>query len=280
MTRTLIFVPTYNESQNVARMVAELLALPVQADLLFMDDGSPDGTGDLLDALAVQHPRLSVVHRAGKLGIGSAHLAGIGYAYDREYDILVTLDCDFTHQPADVMKLLSHARKFPVTAGSRYMADDSLPGWNLLRRSLTSLGHAMTTRLLKIPFDATGALRTYDLRRIPRAAFDLVRARGYGFFFESMYVLVNNGFDVKEIPIVLPARTYGSSKMTIRETIRSGTRLLSLWKQSVVDPEAYRLPPALPVITDLKDRQGWDQYWADKTATTNRTYDQIGRAHV
>src|SRR5687768_12550957 len=261
-------------------MVKQLLALPVDGDLMFMDDASPDGTGRILDALAATEPRLSVIHRAGKLGIGSAHLAGISKAYDLGYDRLVTLDCDFTHSPADVLQLLESSAGADVTTGSRYLAAGSLPGWNVFRRSLTGVGHLLTKHLLRIPFDATGALRAYDLRRIPRELFDLVRAQGYGFFFESMLVLVRNGFRVKEFPIVLPARTYGSSKMTIRETVRSGSRLISLWYAGAIEPSRFRIaPPAPATDPSLSDPQGWDTYWDEKSRPSTKAYELIATAY-
>ena len=278
--KTLIFVPTFNERDNVESMVQQLVALPLDADLIFMDDASPDGTGELLDALATKHPRLSVMHRSGKLGIGSAHIDGINRAYDLGYDRLVTLDCDFTHSPSDVLKLINNSTGFDVTAGSRYLAPGSLPGWNLMRQSLTGFGHLLTKHLLDIQFDATGALRAYDLRTIPREAFNLVKARGYGFFFESMFVLVRNGYSVKEFPIVLPARTYGSSKMTTREVFRSANRLLSLWKESVVDPDRFVVRKAMASVNaSLVDPQGWASYWEKKSVPSTRAYELIATAY-
>ncbi len=278
--RTLIFVPTYNEAQNAERMARQLLALPLDADVLFMDDASPDGTGDILDAIAESESRLTVIHRTGKLGIGSAHLDGIARAYALGYERVITLDCDFTHKPTDVLRLLESAVGADIVTGSRYLAPESLPGWNIMRRSLTGFGHILTERLLRIPFDATGALRTYDLRTIPRELFDLVRARGYGFFFESMFVLVRNGFRVKEVPIVLPARTYGSSKMTAREAYRSGSRLLALWKEDLLDETRFRLPRARASIdSTLTDPQGWDSYWEAKAQPTKRAYELIARVY-
>jgi dolichol-phosphate mannosyltransferase len=128
--RTLIFIPTYNERENVEPMVAQLLALGLDADLLFLDDDSPDGTGQVLDALAARHARLLVIHRAGKRGIGSAHLDGIAWAYDHGYDLLATLDCDFTHSPADLARLLEAVGDHDIAVGSRYLQEGSLPGWN------------------------------------------------------------------------------------------------------------------------------------------------------
>lgn len=279
-SESLIFVPTYNESENVENMVAQLLELPVDADLLFLDDNSPDGTGDILDKLAAIHPRLTVAHRNAKLGIGSAHLEGIRTAYERGYKQLITLDCDFTHSPTDVIRLKAQAGRAGVVVGSRYMSADSLPGWNLFRRLLTGFGHLLTRRLLRIPFDATGALRVYDLERIPKELFELVRARGYAFFFESMFVLVRNGIAVKEVPIVLPARTYGSSKMTTRETLRSGLRVLSVWRENAIAPSRFRIDFATPAIDPaVGDDVAWNAYWNSKSSTSARLYDLIATAY-
>ena len=261
-------------------MAMALLDLPLHADVLFIDDASPDGTGEIIDRIAKRTDRLFALHRAGKLGVGSAHVDGIRWAYDRGYERLITLDCDFTHSPSDVMRLVDSSTGYDVTTGSRYMEADSLPGWNVLRRSLTGFGHVLTKNLLGIKFDATGALRVYDLRRIPRELFDMIRARGYGFFFESMFLLVRNGFSVTEVPIVLPARTYGSSKMTVRETMRSGSQLLGLWKESVSRPSKFKLVRKDPEIdASLVDPQGWDSYWDQKSTRTNRAYDVIATAY-
>ena len=262
-------------------MVKELLALPLSGDLLFLDDNSPDGTGELLDSLATEHTRLSVIHRSGKLGVGSAHIDGINWAYDHGYERLITLDCDFTHSPRDVQRLLEQSEGYDLTIGSRYVEANSLPGWNPLRRALTGFGHILTTKLLRIPFDATGALRIYDLRVIPRELFNSIRARGYGFFFESMFACLQNKVRVKEVPIVLPARTYGHSKMSLKETMRSGFQLLDLWVGSVVSPARYRSKTASqPVLNDdLHDPQNWDAYWGEKRTSSNRAYDLLAEAY-
>jgi dolichol-phosphate mannosyltransferase len=281
----LIFIPTYNEQENVENMARQLLALELDADILFMDDGSPDGTGEILDRLASEHTRLSVIHRSGKLGIGSAHIDGIRLAYERGYDRLVTMDCDFTHTPADVLRLLDYANGYDVAVGSRYMRPNSLPGWNPLRRSLTGIGHFLTTNVLGVGVDATGALRAYDLRRIPREIFDLVKARGYAFFFESMFVIVKNGFSVNEFPIELPARTYGHSKMTLRETLRSGSHLLWLRGASLKTPERFRLTKesvalyGATIDPALTDPQGWDAYWDEHDRPRSKVYSTVAELY-
>jgi dolichol-phosphate mannosyltransferase len=272
--KTLIFIPTYNERENVGPMCEQIFALGLDADLLFMDDGSPDGTGQLLDTLAAEHSRMRVVHRAGKAGIGSAHKAGIKLAYDEGYERLVTLDCDFTHRPEMIGQFLERCDTADAVVGSRYLETGSLPGWSALRKSLTTLGHVLTKNMLGISQDATGAFRAYNLTKISRELFDLVQSNGYAFFFESMLVLQRNGLAIAEIPIMLPARTYGSSKMTVDEVRRSVATLLTLFIQDQTNPGRFR-PGKTSVVIDpaLVDPQNWNEYWDAKSAKAAAVYD-------
>lgn len=233
----LIFIPTYNERENVERLYVELAALPVDADFLFLDDNSPDGTGVLLDAIAASDMRVAVIHRSGKLGIGSAHQAGIRYAYDHGYSHLVTMDCDFTHPPSYIPVFLKQVEECEVVVGSRYMSKESLADWNWYRKFLTHLGHFLTTLLLKMPYDASGAFRVYNLPRIDSLVFSRVRSASYSFFFESLCLLCMNGARVKEIPISLPKRTYGHSKMQLSDIGGSLKKLMALWWRFRVFPE-------------------------------------------
>jgi dolichol-phosphate mannosyltransferase len=274
--KTLIFVPTYNERENAAELFHQILALQLNADLLFLDDNSPDGTGQLLDELAAKHPCLQVIHRSGKLGIGSAHLDGIQWAYDHGYTRLVTMDCDFTHSPTDIPRLLERAESCDVVVGSRWLQSGSLAGWNIFRRFLTSIGHVLTRLLLRMPYDATGAFRLYNLPRIPRHVFTRVGSQGYAFFFESLFLLLRNGFSVCEIPIVLPTRTYGHSKMSLHEAGGSAGRILKLYMATRLNPEQFCLPePLTQLNSHLVDPQHWDEYWDKKKRATSVVYDVI-----
>jgi dolichol-phosphate mannosyltransferase len=240
--KTLIVIPTYNERLNVSPMCEQILALGLDADLVFIDDSSPDGTGALLEELAAKHARVRVLHRPGKAGIGSAHQAGIALAYDEGYARLVTLDCDFTHSPQLIPVFLERAEGAPVVVGSRYIESDSLPGWTLVRKILTGAGHVLTKSLLGVSEDATGAFRAYDTARVPREVFSLVRSTGYSFFFESLLVLARNGLPIAEVPITLPARTAGHSKMSFAEIGRSVEMLATLYWESRTDPDRFLLP--------------------------------------
>jgi dolichol-phosphate mannosyltransferase len=260
-------------------MCEAILGLGLNADLVFLDDNSPDGTGAVLDELAARHKRVRVVHRAGKAGLGSAHLAGIALAYDEDYDRLVTLDCDFTHPPTLIPKFLERSEHADVVVGSRFLQEGSLPDWSLFRKFLTTFGHFLTKTMLSMAQDATGAFRVYNLRTIPRDVFSLVQSRGFSFFFESLFILSRNGHSVGEIPIALPARAYGKSKMNFQEMRRSLSTLATLFLQDQTDPARFRLSKSSERDPALVDPQNWNDYWAKKSAKTTAVYDLIATAY-
>jgi len=263
----LIFIPTYNERENAEQILGQILALELPADLLFVDDNSPDGTGELLDRLAAAHANVSVRHRSGKLGIGSAHAEGINWAYDRGYRLLLTMDCDFTHSPEYIRDFLAQADSADIVVGSRYLQEKSLSTWNAYRRVLTSLGHVATGLFLRMPYDATGAFRLYRLDRISRYFLDAVHSRGYSFFFESLYVLHLNGYRVAEIPTHLPARVYGHSKMKMRDAFHSLSQLVHTYFTTLLNRERFEIAEPFRAESGKEvpvDTQGWDDYWSDK----------------
>jgi dolichol-phosphate mannosyltransferase len=259
----LVFIPTYNEHENVEKICSQILTLGIGLDILFLDDNSTDGTGTILKKLVKEHPNVRVVFRPGKLGVGSAHLDGIRWAYDYGYKKLITMDCDFTHLPSYLPDFISRSNDYDVVIGSRYLLGNSLPEWNLFRKFLTHAGHFMTKHLLGIKYDATGAFRLYRLDRVPRQVFDLVRSKGYSFFFESLYVLQVNDFRICELPIVLPARTYGHSKMSASDAFHSFQRLIHLYTTVVIKRKQYLLTFPSPNPREqaaLLNSQEWDEY--------------------
>jgi dolichol-phosphate mannosyltransferase len=239
--KTLIFIPTYNERENAPRICEEIFALGLDADVLFIDDNSPDGTGEAIEALKPKYPRLSVRHRSGKLGIGSAHAEAIAWAYEKGYCRLVTLDCDFTHSPADIPKMIAAVKSYGVAVGSRFIKAESLPGWSLLRRLMTLIGHLLTRHLLGISQDASGAFRVYDLGKIAPQIFKLVTTKGYGFFFDSLHLLKCNKIKINEISIILPSRTYGNSKMSLIEVWKGLYHLFKVATLARIDPDRFRV---------------------------------------
>lgn len=239
--RPLIFIPTYNEKDNVERILSEIVALNLGADVLFLDDNSPDGTGELLDRMALGNPAVRIIHRSRKSGIGSAHQEGIRRAYDSGRSVLITMDCDFTHPTKYLPDFLARAEMGDVAVGTRFQRSDSLADWDPVRLVLTHMAHHLTKVLLDMPYDATGAFRLYRLDRIPREIWPLVRSVGYSFFIESLFVLHSNRFPIVEVPITLPARTKGHSKMTVQDAFRTAGRLWELHQEAKRDPRRFHL---------------------------------------
>lgn len=280
--RLLIFIPTYNEVENVEALFARIRSLDLPAHVLFLDDNSPDGTGDIVDRLASENQNVHAIHRSGKQGIGSAHKEGIRWAYAHGFDLLLTMDCDFTHSPERIPDFLAYSAEHDIVIGSRYMQPRSLASWSVLRKMLTRVGHWLTTTFLRMPYDATGAFRLYNLSRIPQATFDLVYSRSYSFFFESLYVLWLNSHTVKEVPLELPARTYGHSKMAWRDAVYSSLLLLYLYVKTTLDRDALLYtPPFEPDAAtqhaprDVATGREWDAYWLAKDKPASLVYDLI-----
>ncbi len=274
----LIFIPTYNEAENVEALFNQLRGLNLPGQILFLDDNSPDGTGRIIDRLAADNGNVHAIHRSGKQGIGSAHATGIRWAYEHGFKHLVTMDCDFTHSPDRIVDFLAYAETYDVVVGSRYMQEGSLRTWNLMRKMLTRIGHLLTTTFLRMPYDATGAFRLYRLDRIPAGVFDIVSSTSYSFFFESLYVLWLNGCRVKEIPLDLPARTYGHSKMVLKDALGSTWLLVYLFLKTQIDRKSllYAEPfSASDTLEKTSVQEEWDAYWLSKKQPGALIYDLI-----
>jgi len=224
----LIIVPTYNERENVEIIARRIRTTIPEAQLLFIDDNSPDGTGAILEAFANQDQKIAVIHRPGKLGVGSAHLEGLRYAYKAGMSIVITLDADLTHSPENIHGMIEALENADVATASRFHHDGGLDGWNFTRKVMTHAGHTLTRVLLGLPYDASSAFRAYRLTTIPQGCFDLVRTSGYSFFYESLKILSMNEISIIDVPVVLPARTYGHSKMKPKDIRQSVFFLLRL----------------------------------------------------
>jgi dolichol-phosphate mannosyltransferase len=226
----VIAIPTYNEIDNIHLICSRVFAAIPEATLWFIDDNSPDGTGRHLDVLADNDHRIQVFHRAGKLGVGSAHIHAIHLAYELSIDTLVTMDADLTHSPErinEMMHLLQESNA-AVVLTSRFMAQGGLAGWTITRRTMTHLGHLLTRTLLLLPYDASGAFRAYNLSKIPRECFTITKSTGYSFFYESLKIFVLNNLKIAEMSITLPARTQGHSKMKMSDIFHSLAYMVKL----------------------------------------------------
>ena len=240
LNKTLIFVPTYNEKDNVDELCNQISELNSDLHILFVDDNSPDGTGKKLDELANSIANITVLHRRDKLGIGSAHQAGINWAYQNKYSTLITMDADFTHSPKHILDLISYSEHADVVIGSRYVKRNSMEGWTIHRRLATKMANRMIRIFLGMGYDSTGAFRLYKIDKIPKEIFKLVKSPRYSFFFESLYVLHSNNFCILEYPIVAPARSSGSSKMRFSDVFDSCLRLVKIFRSRLLSPKNYQ----------------------------------------
>jgi dolichol-phosphate mannosyltransferase len=214
--RATICLPTYNERENLEPMVRALLErLGPDGGVLVIDDGSPDGTGELADRLAAANGRVSVLHRAAKEGLGPAYLAGFRRALADGAELILEMDCDFSHDPADVPRLIEAARGADLVLGSRYVRGGRVENWSVLRRFVSRAGSLYAQVLLRTRVrDLTGGFKCYRRAVLERIDLDAVSARGYAFQIETTYRALRAGFRVVEVPIAFTERTAGSSKMS------------------------------------------------------------------
>jgi dolichol-phosphate mannosyltransferase len=223
MTSAWVVLPTFNERENLPVVVARARAAlascepPVDGAVLIVDDGSPDGTGDLADALAREHPDVRVLHRARKDGLGGAYLAGFAVALAAGADLVIEMDADLSHDPADLPRLIAAAREgADVVLGSRYAPGGRVEGWPLHRRLLSRGGGRYAAAVLRLPLtDLTGGFKCFRAPALRALAHERVASRGYAFQIELTYDASRRGFAITEIPIVFREREHGKSKMSV-----------------------------------------------------------------
>jgi dolichol-phosphate mannosyltransferase len=215
--RVLVVVPTYNELANLGPIIERLLAAVPGVHALVVDDGSPDGTGQIADRLASELPEVEVLHRPGKQGLGPAYLAGFARALASGAELLMEMDCDFSHDPADLPRLIRAADEADLVLGSRYVPGGGVERWGLVRRALSRGGSLYAQVLLGLHVrDLTGGFKCFRRAVLERLDLDGIAADGYGFQIEMTYRAVQAGFRVVEVPIVFRDRRVGQSKMSAR----------------------------------------------------------------
>jgi dolichol-phosphate mannosyltransferase len=220
--RILISVATYNERDNLAPLVREVRDTVPAADVLVIDDNSPDGTGQVADELAAADPHVRVLHRPGKLGLGTAILAAMRYAMDQGYDLLVNMDADFSHHPRHLPALLAGMSRRDVMIGSRYVQGGGTVNWPLPRRLMSRGVNAVVRLLMRLPAeDTSGAYRCYRVARLRQTDLTHLRSRGYSFQQEVLYRCRKAGARIGETPILFENRRAGASKVNPREAARS-----------------------------------------------------------
>ena len=214
----MVALATYNEIENLPRIVDEILQALPDADVLVVDDNSPDGTGRWCDERAVTEPRIRCLHRPGKLGLGSATLEAAQRAIDEGYTILITLDADGSHDPRYVVDLVRATDQADVAIGSRYCEGGAIEGWPVGRRVLSRAVNALSRRLLRLPArDTSGAFRAYRVSALQKINLSQVEARGFAYLEELLWRLARSGATFIEVPITFHQRRAGKSKISVHE---------------------------------------------------------------
>jgi len=233
MNQTVVIVPTYNERDNLPRMAAKLLSLPVAVDVLVVDDNSPDGTGKIADELAAKHPQIHVLHRSEKNGLGRAYIAGFKWALEKKYEYIFEMDCDFSHDPEEIPNFLKKVENADLVLGSRYDGGVRVINWPLKRLLLSRFAGIYVWLITGMPFtDPTGGFKCFRRRALEFLKLDAVHSNGYSFQIELTHRLWRDGFKVVEAPITFTERVQGSSKLSGHIVVEAFWMVWWLWLQN------------------------------------------------
>ena len=233
LSRLLVSLATYNERDNLEPLIRAIHEQAPHANVLVIDDNSPDGTGRMADGLAAKDARIHVLHRPGKLGLGTASLAAMRYAMEHDYVFLLNMDADFSHAPRYIPALLAGMQSKDVMIGSRYVAGGGTENWPLPRKVISRCVNMMVRTLFRMPVrDASGAFRCFRVAKLRETRLDRVQSRGYSFQQEVLYRCHRAGCRLGEYPIIFANRRAGTSKVNRKEAIRSMSMLLWLGSRS------------------------------------------------
>jgi dolichol-phosphate mannosyltransferase len=225
----LIIIPTYDERENLPLIIEAVFEVKADLHILVVDDGSPDGTGALADEIAAKDPRVHVMHREGKQGLGTAYIAGFRWALERDYPLIFEMDADFSHQPRYITDFIACAETADLVLGTRYIPGGGTEGWTWSRKLISRAGNLYARMILWLPFhDLTGGFKCFRREVLETIDLDAVRSTGYAFQIELTYRALKAGFKVAETPIIFPDRTRGESKMSgsiVREAMINVIRI-------------------------------------------------------
>jgi dolichol-phosphate mannosyltransferase len=219
MSKNLVIIPTYNEIENIEKMILTVFSLPVQFDLLIVDDGSPDGTALHVKNKMQEYPgRLHMEERSGKLGLGTAYIHGFKWALERNYDFIFEMDCDFSHNPSDLPRLLQACENgADVAVGSRYCKGGKVQNWPIGRILMSYFASVYVRLVLWLPVaDTTAGFKCYRRRVLASIDLEAIRFMGYAFQIEMKYRAYRKGFKIAEVPILFTDRVLGQSKMSTK----------------------------------------------------------------
>lgn len=228
-----VIIPTYNESDNIPNLISQILALPIDAHVIVVDDNSPDGTGQLVDQIAQTNLRVHAVHRPAKLGLGTAHIAGMRHAFTLDLDPIISMDADFSHDPKYIPNLLAGLERFDVMIGSRYVDGGGMEGRDLKLRFVSWGANLFARTMLGIQAtDCTSGFRAYRHPVLESINLDTVFSNGYSFLIEMLFLCQSRGWRVGETPIVYQDRRAGTSKISRAEIYKATYTVLRLtWRR-------------------------------------------------
>lgn len=213
--KPLVIIPTYNERENIGELLDGILHHLPATHILVVDDGSPDGTGEIVAARGATDARINLLQRPGKAGLGTAYTAGFHWALERDYTAIVGMDADFSHDPRYLPQMVERSRDYDLVIGSRYIPGGATPDWKLGRRIISRIGNTVARTVLGLPVrDCTTGYKLYRRETLAQIDLDAIDLVGYGFLIETTYQCYLNGARIKEIPIVFIDRREGKSKMT------------------------------------------------------------------
>ncbi len=244
---TFVIVPTYNEADNLDPLLTELLALPVEIGVIVVDDNSPDGTGALADKWVEKHPdRVHVVHRAGKLGLGTAYIAGFYKGFELNADRLMTMDADFSHNPRYIPAMIALSKEKHVVIGSRYVPGGGAINCSWKRIWLSKIANFVARTALGLQAkDATAGFRLYRREVLQSIPLDEVFSSGYSFLVELLFMCQRRGWQVGEVPIVFEDRRMGTTKISRNEVLKAQYTVLRLFLRRLRGREPRQ--PKIPV---------------------------------
>jgi dolichol-phosphate mannosyltransferase len=216
MRRAIVVIPTYNEAENLPLLVPEVLAQDERLEILVVDDNSPDGTGKLADELSEREPRVQVLHRSAKQGLGAAYRAGLARALELDADVVIQMDCDFSHPPSVLPEMLRAIETYDVVLGSRYLNGITVVNWPIERILISYFANVYSRKVTGLPItDTTGGLRCMRRELLEEIGVERIRSDGYAFQIEMNYRFVKHKARIKEIPFFFVDRTRGTSKLDL-----------------------------------------------------------------
>ena len=212
--KILAISPTYNEKKNISELINRISQLPLEVDLLIVDDNSPDGTADIVKDIMIQNKNTHILERGKKLGLGTAYCEGFQWALDRGYDLIVQIDADLSHNPDDILRMVEMSKSSDLVIGSRYIAGVNVINWPMRRLLLSYCANLYAKFLIRFPIkDSTGGFKCLHRKVLESIDLKTINSQGYSFQIEMNFLAWVKGFKIQEIPIVFTDRTVGESKM-------------------------------------------------------------------